>query len=97
MNLIQSIIYLKSLFENIFQQFLNPHAHMKKKIKRFNNNPYSKKRLYNAIMCRSRLKSVSNKTHTSFIYVFTVVIMYSYLRDPTKTQHPVIHLNIHNF
>ena len=71
MNLIQSIIYLKSLFENIFQQFLNPHAHMKKKIKRFNNNPYSKKRLYNAIMCRSRLKSVSNKTHTSFIYVFT--------------------------
>ena len=44
---------------------------MKKKIKRFNNNPYSKKRLYNAIMCHSRLKSVSNKTHTSFIYVFT--------------------------
>ena len=31
------------------------------------------------------------------IYVFTVVIMYSYLFDTTKTQHPATHLDIHDF
>ena len=31
------------------------------------------------------------------IDVLTVVIMYSYLFDSTKTQHPATHLDIHNF
>ena len=31
------------------------------------------------------------------IYIFTVVIIYSYLSDSTKTQHLATHLDIHNF
>ena len=87
MNLIQSIIYLKSLFENIFQQFLNPHAHMKKKIKRFNNNPYRKKRLCNAIMCRSRLKNVSNKTHTSKRREIVVIYLCIHKNRPARLRN----------
>ena len=50
-----------SLFENIFLQVLNAHAPVKKKIQRFNNNPFMTKQLRKAIMLRSRLKNVFNK------------------------------------
>ena len=53
-----------SLFENIFLQVLNAHAPVKKKIQRFNNNPFMTKQLRKAIMHRSRLKNVFNKSHT---------------------------------
>ena len=53
-----------SLFENIFLQVLNAHAPVKKKIQRFNNNPFMSKQLRKAIMHRSRLKSVFNKSCT---------------------------------
>ena len=50
-----------SLFENIFLQVLNVHASVKKKIQRFNNNPFMTKQLRKAIMHRSRLKNIFNK------------------------------------
>ena len=53
-----------SLFENIFLQVLNAHASVKKKIQRFNNNPFMTKQLRKAIMYRSRLKNVFNKSRT---------------------------------
>ena len=53
-----------SLFENIFLQVLNAHAPVKKKIQRFNNNPFMTKQLRKAIMHRSRLKNVFNKNCT---------------------------------
>ena len=53
-----------SLFENIFLQVLNAHAPVKKKIQRFNNNPFMTKQLRKAIMHRSRLKNVFNKNRT---------------------------------
>ena len=53
-----------SLFENIFLQVLNADAPVKKKIQRFNNNPFMAKQLRNTIMHRSRLKIVFNKSRT---------------------------------
>ena len=53
-----------SLFENIFLQVLDAHAPVKKKIQRFNNNPFLIKQLRKAIMHRSRLKNVFNKNCT---------------------------------
>ena len=49
------------LFENIFLQVVNAHAPVKKKIQRFNNNPFMTKQLRKAIMHRSRLEYVFNK------------------------------------
>ena len=57
-----------SLFENIFLQVLNAHAPVKKKIRRFNNNPFMTKQLRKAIMHRSRLKNVFNKNRTTKTY-----------------------------
>ena len=53
-----------SLFENIFLKVLNAHAPVKKKIQRFNNNSFMTKQLRKAIMHRSRLKNVFNKSRT---------------------------------
>ena len=53
-----------SLLENIFLQVLNVHAPVKKKIQRFNNNPFMTKQLRKGIMHRSRLKNVFNKNRT---------------------------------
>ena len=53
-----------SLFENIFLEVLNAPAPVKKKIQRFNNNPFMTKQLRKAIMHRSRLKNVFNKSRT---------------------------------
>ena len=50
-----------SLFENIFLEVLNAHAPVKKKIQRFNNNPFMAKQLRKAIMHRSRLKTSLTK------------------------------------
>ena len=50
-----------SLFESIFLQVLNAHALVKKKIQRFNNNPFMTKQLRKAIMHRSRLKNIFDK------------------------------------
>ena len=43
-------------FQNIFITFLNKHAPIKRKIMRFNNNPFMSKSLRKAIMYRSKLK-----------------------------------------
>ena len=51
-----------SLFENILIQVLNAHAPVKKKIQRFNNNPFIIKQLRKAIVHRSRLNNVFNKS-----------------------------------
>ena len=53
-----------SLFQNIFLQVLIAHAPVKKKIQRLNNNPFTTKQLRKAIMHRSRLKNVFNKSRT---------------------------------
>ena len=53
-----------SLFENIFLQVLNAHAPMKKKNQRFNSSAFMTKQLRKAIMHRSRLKNVFNKSRT---------------------------------
>ena len=37
-----------------------------------------------------------SRSHEIIIDAFTVVIMYSYLFDSTKTQPPATHLDIHN-
>ena len=48
--------YDYSGFQNIFIVLLNKHAPIKKKIIRFNNNPFRSKALRKAIMQRSKLK-----------------------------------------
>ena len=50
--------------ENVFLQVLNAQAPVKKKIQRFNNNPFMIKQLRKAIMHRSRLKNVFKKSRT---------------------------------
>ena len=57
-----------SLFENIFLQVLNAHAPVKKKIQRFNNNPFMTKQLCKAIMHCYRLKNIFNKSRTPKIW-----------------------------
>ena len=49
-------------FENIFTNMLERHAPLKSKFVRANNKPYFSKSLRKAIMKRSRLKSLANKT-----------------------------------
>ena len=57
-----------SLFENIFLQVLNANAPVKKKIQRFNSNPYITKQLRKTIMHCSRLKSVISKYTHTYLY-----------------------------
>ena len=56
--------YDYSCFQNIFIALLNKHAPIKKKIIRFNNNPFMSKALRKAIMHRSKLKNIYNKYRT---------------------------------
>ena len=51
-------------FQNTFTTVLHKHAPIKKKILRFNNNPFMSKALRKAIMHRSKLKSIYNKKRT---------------------------------
>ena len=53
-----------STFQNIFLQVLNTHAPVKKKVQRFHNNRFITKQLRKAIMRRSRLKNIYNKTRS---------------------------------
>ena len=48
-------------FQNTFTTVLHKHAPIKKKILRFNNNPFMSKALRKAIMHRSKLKNIYNK------------------------------------
>ena len=45
-------------FQNIFITLLNKHAPIKRKIMRFNNNPFMSKSLRKAIMYRPKLKKI---------------------------------------
>ena len=56
--------YDYSCFQNIFIALLNKHAPIKKKIIRFNNNPFMSKALRKAIMHRSKFKNIYNKYRT---------------------------------
>ena len=56
--------YDYSCFQNIFIALLNKHAPIKKKIMRFNNNPFMSKALRKAIMHRSKLKNIYNNYRT---------------------------------
>ena len=59
--------YDYSCFQNIFIALLNKHAPIKKKIMRFNNNPFMSKALRKAItiiMHRSKFKNIYNKYRT---------------------------------
>ena len=53
-NLKNNSITEYSHFRNIFLEFLHKHAPIKKKILRFNNNPFMTKALRKAIMHRSK-------------------------------------------
>ena len=53
--------YDYSCFQNIFIALLNKHASIKKKIMRFNNNPFMSKALRKTLMHRSKLKNICNK------------------------------------
>ena len=51
-------------FQSTFTTVLDKHAPIKKKIHRFNNNPFFFKALRKSIMHRSKLKSIYNKKKT---------------------------------
>ena len=51
-------------FQNTFTTVLHKHAPIKKKILRFNNNPFMSKALRKAIMHRSKLKNIYSKKRT---------------------------------
>ena len=51
-------------FQNTFTTVLHKRAPIKKKILRFNNNPFMSKALRKAIMHRSKLKNIYNKKRT---------------------------------
>ena len=53
-----------STFQNTFMQDLNTHTLVKKKVQGFNNNRFITKQLRKAIMRRSRLKNIYNKTRS---------------------------------
>ena len=53
-----------SCFQNIFIALLNKHAPIKKKIMRFNINPFMSKALRKAIMHSSKFKNIYNKYRT---------------------------------
>ena len=57
-------IYDFSCFQNIYMALLNKHAPMKKKIMRFNNNPFRLKALRQTIVHRSKVKNIYNKYRT---------------------------------
>ena len=61
-NLKNNRITKYSDFQNIFLEILHKHAPIKKKILRFNNNPFMTKALRKAIMLRSKLKNIFHKT-----------------------------------
>ena len=56
-----------SCFQNIFIELLNKHAPIKKKIMRFNNNPFMSKALRKTIMQRSKLKNIYNNHRTRLL------------------------------
>ena len=56
--------YNYSCFQNIFIALLNKHGTIKKKIVRFNNNPFMLKALRKAIIQRSKLKNIYDKYRT---------------------------------
>ena len=56
--------YDYSCFQNIFIALLNKHASIKKKIMRFNNNPFMSKALRKAIVPKSKLKNIFNNQRT---------------------------------
>ena len=53
-----------STFQNIFSPSFNTHAPVKKKVQRFHNNRFMTKQWREAIMRRSRLKNIYNKTRS---------------------------------
>ena len=61
-NLKNNSITEYSHFQNIFLEILHKHAPIKKKILRFNDNPFMTKALRKAIMHRSKLKNIFHKT-----------------------------------
>ena len=61
-NLKNSSITEYSHFQNIFLQILHKNAPIKKKILRFNGNPFMTKALRKAIMDLSKLKNIFHKT-----------------------------------
>ena len=61
-NLKNNSITEYSHFQNIFLEILHKHAAIKKKILRFNDDPFMTKALRKAIMHRSILKNIFHKT-----------------------------------
>ena len=61
-NLKNNSITEYSHFQNIFLEILHKHAPIKKKILRFNDNPFKNKALRKAIMHRLKLKNIFHKT-----------------------------------
>ena len=58
--------YDYSCFQYIFIALLNKHAPIKKKIMRFNNNPFMSNALRKAIMRRSKLKNNNYRTEDNW-------------------------------
>ena len=54
-----------SNFQNVFLEILHKHAPIKKNVLRFHGNPFMKKSLRKAIMHRSKLKNIYNKTRAN--------------------------------
>ena len=54
-----------SNFQNVFLEILHKHAPIKKKILRFNDDPFMTKSLRKAITHRSKFKNIYNKTKTN--------------------------------
>ena len=52
------IAYDYSYFQKVFLKLLNKHAPIKKKILRFNNNPFMLKALRKAKLCTDRTKKI---------------------------------------
>ena len=63
-NLNQYIIFNYSDFESLFHDLLQKHAPLKTKFLRANNSPHMTKELRQAIMKRSRLKNIANRTNS---------------------------------
>ena len=61
-NLKNNSITEYSHFQNIFLEILHKHAPIRKKILRFNDNPFMTKALRKTIMHRSKLKNIFHKT-----------------------------------
>ena len=61
-NLKNNSITEYSHFQNIFLEILHKHAPIRKKILRFNDNPFMTKALRKAIMHKLKLKNIFHKT-----------------------------------